>query len=129
MNWTFIGGHWILTLLCGPIIFILKNAVSNLSDHNIFGFIELYPIMLIMGFAFSIPTYLLFSLIFVVLKNQNIRTIYTKIFFILIVVIGIWITTALISGTLWSDIAISYSITAVITGIFLKSDSKLTHQT
>lgn len=128
MNWTFIGGHWILTLLFGPIIFILKNAVSNLSHHNIFGFIELYPVMLIMGFAFSIPTYLLFSLIFVLIEDKNIKTIYTKIYFILLVLIGIWTTTVLISGTLWFDIAISYSISAVIIGLFFKSDFKLPTQ-
>lgn len=128
MNWIYIGGHWILTLLLGPIIFIIKNALSNLSHHNIFGFLELYPVMLIMGFAFSIPTYILFSLIFVLIQDKNIKTIYVKIFFIMTVVIGIWITTALISGTLWFDIAISYSISTIIIGLFFKPDFKLSTQ-
>ncbi len=122
MNRTFIFGHWILTLLCGPIILTLKSYVPNSTTKNVLGFIEIYPLMVIIGLVFSIPTYLFFILFFELIKYKNIKPIYIKSFFISTVVIGIWVTTNILSGTLWSDIAISYSLVAITLGLFLKSN-------
>jgi hypothetical protein len=122
MKWDFIFGHWILTLLSGPAIFIIKSTIYDSSDHNIFGFIQWYPLMIILGLMFSIPTYVIICLIFVLTEDQNINIIYAKMFFILFVLIGIWTTTFIISGGLSFDIAVSYSIGAVIAGIFFKSN-------
>lgn len=122
MNRVFIFGHWILTLLCGPIILTLKSYLPNSDTKNVLGFLEVYPIMVIIGLIFSIPTYVLFFFVFELIKDKNIKTIYIKSFFIFIVVIGIWVTTNIISGTLWSDIAISYSLTAIALGLILKSN-------
>lgn len=122
MNRAFIFGHWILTLLCGPIILTLKSYLPNSNTKNVLGFLEVYPIMVIIGLIFSIPTYVLFFFVFELIKDKNIKTIYIKSFFIFIVVIGIWVTTNIISGTLWSDIAISYSLTAIALGLILKSN-------
>lgn len=122
MNRAFIFGHWILTLLCGPIILTLKSYLPNSDTKNVLGFLEVYPIMVIIGLIFSIPTYVLFFFVFELIKDKNIKTIYIKSFFIFIVVIGIWVTTNIISGTLWSDIAISYSLTAIALGSILKSN-------
>lgn len=122
MNRAFIFGHWILTLLCGPIILTLKSYLPNSNTKNVLGFLEVYPIMVIVGLIFSTPTYILFFFVFELIKEKNIKTIYIKLFFIFIVVIGIWITTNMISGTLWSDIPISYSLTAIALGLILKSN-------
>ncbi|KUJ63628.1 hypothetical protein AR687_00125 [Flavobacteriaceae bacterium CRH] len=122
MNRAFIFGHWILTLLCGPIILTLKSYLTNSNTKNVLGFLEVYPIMVIVGLIFSIPTYVLFFFVFELIKDKNIKTIYIKAFFIFIVVIGIWVTTNMISGTLWSDIAISYSLTSIALGLILKSN-------
>ncbi|WP_166638449.1 hypothetical protein [Flavobacterium sp. 245] len=40
------------------------------------------------------------------------------------VVIGIWTTTAIIGGTISDNIAISYTISAIIIGFFFKSKLK-----
>jgi len=122
MNRAFIFGHWILILLCGPIILTLKSYLPNSNIKNVLGFLEVYPIMVIIGLIFSIPTYVLFFFVFELIKDKNIKTIYIKSFFIFIVVTGIWVTTNIISGTLWSDIAISYSLTAIALGLILKSN-------
>ncbi|TDP01001.1 hypothetical protein EV145_105383 [Flavobacterium sp. 245] len=58
------------------------------------------------------------------IKEKSIKNIYTKIFFILTVVIGIWTTTAIIGGTISDNIAISYTISAIIIGFFFKSKLK-----
>ena len=124
MNRNYILGHWILTLLSGPFILILINQLSNSSFGNVLGFFQIYPLMVIIGFMFSIPTYLLLIFIFICIEEKSIKNIYTKIFFILTVVIGIWATTAIIGGTISDNIAISYTIGAIIIGFFFKSKLK-----
>lgn len=124
MNRTYILGHWILTLLSGPLILILKNQLSDSSFGSVLSFCEIYPLMIIMGLMFSIPTYLFLIFIFIFIEERSIKSIYKKIFFILTVVVGIWTTTAIIGGTLSDGIAISYTICAIIIGLFFKSKLK-----
>lgn len=125
MNYTYIIRHWILTLLSGPIIFILISQLSNPSYRNVLSFFEIYPIMIIMGFMFSTPTYLLLIFIFMFIEEKSIKNLYKKIFFILTVIIGIWTTTTILGGTLSDNIAISYTIGACIFGLILKSNFNL----
>lgn len=125
MNRDFILGHWILTLLCGPLIFAIIGLCSvEWNSDNLMNYMQLYPIMLFMGFAFSLPTYLIYSFVFRITKNKDIKMIYEKMILIIIVVCGIFITTAIIKGTLWFDIAISYSISSIIIGLFFKLNFK-----
>lgn len=124
MSRNYILGHWIITLLSGPIILILINQLFNSSFGSILGFFQIYPLMIIMGFMFSIPTYLLLIFIFMFIEEKSIKNSYIKIFFTLTVVIGIWITTAIIGGTISDNIAISYTIAAIIIGFFFKSQLK-----
>lgn len=71
-----------------------------------------------MGLAFSLPTYIFYSFVFNAIKNKSIKIMYEKMILMIIVVTGIFITTALINGTWWFDITISYSIASIITGLF-----------
>jgi hypothetical protein len=125
MNYTYIIRHWILTLLSGPIIFILISQLSNPSYRNVLSFFEIYPIMIIMGFMFSTPTYLLLIFIFMFIEEKSIKNLYKKIFFMLTVIIGIWTTTTILGGTLSDNIAISYTIGTCIFGLILKSNFNL----
>lgn len=119
MNWTFTGRHWAFTLLFGPFIFALINGFNtNWSSNNYFDFFQLYPLTILIGLLFSLPTYVFYIVLFTFFKNQKIKTINEKAALIIIVIIGIFITTALINGTVWLDLAISYSISSIITGLF-----------
>lgn len=119
MKWEFVICHWVLTLLCGPIFFSIVKPLNDSNGVSFFSLLEIYLIMLFMGLIFSLPTYIFYSFVFDVIKNKSIKIIYGKIILIIIVVTGIFITTALIDGTWWFDIAISYSIACIITGLFL----------
>lgn len=120
MSRVFIARHWTFTLLCGPIIFAIINSFyANWSSTNLFDFFQLYPFMILMGLLFSLPTYIFYSIIFAVFKNKKIQPFYAKIILIIIVVIGVFITTALINGIVWFELALSYSISSVIVGLFL----------
>lgn len=119
MSRIFIARHWIFTLICGPIIFAIINGLNaNWSSRNFFDFLQLYPLMMLMGLLFSMPTYILYSIMFVVFKNKEIQIIYAKIILIIIVIIGVFITTALINGTVWFDLALSYSISSIFVGLY-----------
>jgi hypothetical protein len=111
--------HWLFTLLCGPIIFAIINGFNyNWSSKNLFDFFQLYPFTILVGLILSMPTYIFYILISFIFKNKNIKMIYERIVLVIIVIIGVFITTALINGIIWFDLAISYSISSIISGIF-----------
>jgi biotin transporter BioY len=74
--------------------------------------------MVIIGLLFSLPTYLFYIFITTVLKNKNIKIAYEKTILIIFVISGVFITTALINGTVWFDLAISYSLSTIIATLF-----------
>lgn len=119
MNSIFLLRHWIFTLLLGTIIFSIINGYSaNWSSRNFSDFFQLYPFMVIIGLLFSLPTYLLYIFITTVLKNKNIKIVHEKTILIIFVISGVFITTALINGTVWFDLAISYSLSSIIATFF-----------
>jgi Sec-independent protein secretion pathway component TatC len=116
MSQIFIARHWVFTLLCGPIFFAIVNGFNaNWRSNDFFDFFQLYPFMILMGLLFSLPTYII---LFTVFRNIKLQTIYAKTILIITVVIGIFITTALINGTVWLDLALFYSISSIIVGLF-----------
>ncbi|SHM22596.1 hypothetical protein [Flavobacterium chilense] len=119
MNAIFLLRHWIFTLLLGTIIFSIINGYSaNWSSRNFSDFFQLYPFMVIIGLLLSLPTYLLYIFITTVLKNKNIKIVHEKTILIIFVISGVFITTALINGTVWFDLAISYSLSTIIATFF-----------
>jgi len=111
--------HWFFTIVCGPIIFAIINGVNyNWSSKNLFDFFQLYPFTILMGLILSMPTYIFYILISFIFRNKNIKMIYERMILITIVIIGIFITTALINGIVWIDLAISYTISSIMAGIF-----------
>lgn len=118
--------HYFLTILFGPLIFIIKSCIYDFSLLNLFDIAQLYFITLFMGLIFSIPTYIIYNFAFFIIKNKDINNFYSKFILTLIIVFGIWLTTAIISGTIWYEIAISYSIPPIIMVLFFKSDFKET---
>ena len=119
MNSIFLLRHWIFTLLLGTIIFsIINGYIANWSSRNFSDFFQLYPFMVIIGLLLSLPTYLLYIFTTTVLKNKNIKIVHEKTILIIFVISGVFITTALINGTVWFDLAISYSLSTIIATFF-----------
>jgi hypothetical protein len=119
MNQIFVLRHWTFTLLSGPLIFAIINGfTSNWNGNNLYGFFQVYPFMVFLGLLSSLPTYIFYFFILFIFKNKNVKMIYKRLILVTIVIIGVFITTALINGIVWLDIAISYSIASIIVGIF-----------
>lgn len=125
----FLFKHWIFTLLLGPIISQLLMYSTVLHANKIVGLLEVFPIAFIFSLVFSIPTYIVYAFIYYYLFKKNLPILFTKCILILIAVSGIFITAALMKGYMWFDIAISYSISSIITGLFFRLNFKNEEET
>lgn len=124
INWQYLFKHWIFTLLLGPVISQVIVYFYILDPHQIIGLLEIYPITFLLSLVFSIPTYLFCSFIYAFLAKRDINYNLSKAILILIPIIGIFTTAAIIKGTAWLDIALSYSISSFITGLIFKLNFK-----
>jgi hypothetical protein len=124
MNWSYLFKHWFGTLLIGPII---VDIIIYLNYTKIGGLLEVYPIALIFSLFFSAPTYIVYGFIYHFLCYKNIKEFYSKIILITVAVLGVYITTIIIKGNMMEDIAISYSISSIITGLIFKLNFKNDH--
>lgn len=120
MNWNYLFKHWLFTLLLGPVVSQIIMYVNEVNPYKIVDLLSVYPLSLIFGLFFSIPTYILYGFLYYFLAKYNINLKFSKALLILLAVSGIIITTELIKGSMVLDIAISYSISSVITGLLLK---------
>jgi hypothetical protein len=120
MNWSYLFKHWFFTLLIGPIVSQIMMSVFEVNSHRIIGLLEIYPITLIFGLFFSTPTYILYALLYIYLSNNKVNIKFSKIILISFAVICVFVTTSLVKGSMMQDIAISYSIASIISGLFFK---------
>ncbi|MBE8727663.1 hypothetical protein [Flavobacterium hungaricum] len=125
MNWIYLVRLWILMLISGPIVFMIEMAIAtqNPSGSNLFTNIKFYFLALVIGGLFSIPTFLFAISLFVFLENHNLKSNYIKVILTSTFVIGIFLTLKIIGGTIAMNIAVSYSIPAIIIGSFFKLKS------
>jgi Sec-independent protein secretion pathway component TatC len=120
MRRTFVVGHWALTLLLAPFTSQALQYILLPNPHRIAGLLEVYPIALIFSIAFSLPTFLVYLTCFHFLSKQNVNWRISKLILIAVSVIGICITMSIIQGSMSQDMAIAYSLTALIAGLLLK---------
>lgn len=126
MNWSYLFKHWFGTLLIGPII---VDIIIYLNYAKIGGLLEVYPIALLFSLIFSAPTYIIYGIIYYFLCQKNVKRLYSKIILIVLAVSGVYITTIIIKVNMMEDIAISYSISSIITGLFFKLNFNNDHNT
>lgn len=117
MNWSYLYKHWFSTIFLSPIVFDVYNLVTEKSNR-IVGLVEVYPITLIFGFLFSIPTYLLYSVVYYFFGNKNVNNSFSKLILITLAVIGIFISFYLTFNNRETEISIAYAITSITTGLF-----------
>ena len=123
-NWIFLFKHWIFTLLLGPIISLLLMYITELHPNKIVSLAEVFPIAFLFSLFFSIPTYIIYAIVYYYFSNKELPILFTKSILIFIAVSGIFITSSLMKGFMWFDIALSYSISSILTGLFFKLNFK-----
>lgn len=123
-DWIFLFKHWIFTLLLGPVISQLIMYIIVLHPNKIVGLLEVFPLAFIFSLLFSIPTYIIYASAYNYFSKKDLPILLSKFILISIVVSSIFITSYLIKGYMWLDIAISYSISSIISGLFFKLNFK-----
>ena len=120
MNWSYIFKHWVCTLLLGTTILILVSgfAFSTISETG--DSLTWFIIYLLSSTIYSVPTLIVYLLVFFILMRSNIDSMWIKIILIAVTVAGIILTTLLIDSGMLENLTIYYSLSAVIAGVFLK---------
>lgn len=124
IDWSYFFKHWIFNLLIGPVISQIIAFIPVLGFNLSFGLLEFYPIVFIASFIFSIPTYIVYAFVYYYFSSNDLPNFFLKTILILITIIGVLITTAFIGGTLSHFIAISYSISSIISGLLFNLNFK-----
>jgi hypothetical protein len=123
-DWSYLFKHWIFTLLLGPVISQIIAFIPIFYPSQAVGLLAMFPILFIASLIFSIPTYIVYAFVYYYFSNKDLPILISKAILISISVICIFITTALIDGTLWIFIASSYSISSVISGLIFNLNFK-----
>lgn len=128
MNFSYLLKHWFATLTLAPITSEIINLLFIQNSNKIMGLLEVYPITVIFGFIFSIPTYSIYYLAYYFLgeKNVNIKT--SKLILITLSVIGIIVSFSITFNNREPEITIAYIFTSIITGLFFKLNFKETNK-
>jgi len=120
LNWNFVIGHWVFTLLFAPFIAQAIEYIFGKKPHQIADLLELYPITLLFSIFFSLPTVIIYLIIFLLLSRLKVKSILAKSVLIAISVIGIYITQMQVGGSMTWEIITSFSVSSIIIGLFLK---------
>src|SRR4051812_43293946 len=120
MRRTYKYTHWALTLLIAPFTLQLIEYFFGKEPHEVVGLTEVYPIALLFSIAFSFPTFLIYLICFSFLSKQDINFWVSKLILITVSVVGIFITQAIIKGSMSKDIIIAYSVSTIIIGLVLR---------
>ena len=117
IEWSYLFKHWIFSLLLGSVISQIIAFISVFYHSQAIGLLEFFPIVFIISLIFSIPTYIVYAFVYNYLSTKDLPILYSKTILNSIPIIGVFITTAFIGGTLSYFIAVSYSISTIIIGV------------
>ena len=120
MNFSYLLKHWFATLTLAPIISEVINLLFIPNSNKILGLLEVYPITIIFGFIFSIPTYIIYYLAYYLLARKNVNIKTSKLILITLAVIGIIVSFSITFNNREPEITIAYVFTSIITGLFFK---------
>lgn len=93
-EWNFFFKHWGYTLLLSPLLFGFAVFIIEKGDiAGAFSYIsEVFPILVLVGFIYSVPTYMVAAVVFYFLRQKNIQASRAKLIFVGLIVLGILIS-------------------------------------
>lgn len=118
LKWSYIFKHWIGTLLLGNILVSIFPVFNRLNSVDIGLTILVSILWLCCSAIYSIPTLVCCILAFSWFEDNTLKVNWIKMTLILVILAGITMTVALTVGSM--EVAIYYSIAAIVTGILFK---------
>lgn len=91
MNWLYLIKHWFSTLLIAPILSDVINYYYT-DIETLFNLTTVYPITVIFGLFFSLPTYFIIGLTYYALNKKGVNSNNIKLFILIVCSIGIIIS-------------------------------------
>lgn len=120
MRWSYIFKHWGSTLLLGTTILMLVSGFGFSSSSEIRDSLTWSIFYLIASTIYSVPTLIVYVLVFFILIKRNIDSKWIKLILIFVTVAGITLTTLLIDFSSLKNLTIYYSLSSLVTGILFK---------
>ena len=114
---------WLITIVCGPIIFIILESFRK-GRNQVIGLLELIPILIIFSVIFSIPSLIAALLLKKVFSNFDMPIWVWKSSVALSTIIGIVLTLTFIGGPLIPTLTLAYCISLFSSAIVLEIISK-----
>jgi hypothetical protein len=124
MNKSFPFIHWLLTIIITPFIGKLFGHLFNSPSASFIGILEVYHITVIGSLILSLPTFLVYLLLFYRLRQMKMSEISKQIILLLVVVFGIVITLEIAGGKLKYPLILVYSSTTLVIGLYLLLKNK-----
>lgn len=119
MNWSYLIKHWFSTLLVAPILSdVLTYYFTDIE--TLFNLTSVYPITVIFGLFFSLPTYIILGITYYILDKKGIKPIYIKPILLSLCTIGIILSFNIIFNNREENTVLAYSLTSIFFGIIYK---------
>jgi len=122
---TYLIKLYVATLLTGPIIFGLYEAVKN-GVGQLLSTLAFFPVIYIFAVLFSIPTLLLGLASIHLMDKSGLSTSAIKFCIVLVAILGMVLTLYLIGGSLMLPLGFSYGLAIVLSvlGFYVYDSSK-----
>lgn len=127
MNWLYLIKHWFSTLLIAPILSDVINYYYT-DIETLFNLTTVYPITVIFGLFFSLPTYFIIGLTYYALNKKGVNSNNIKLFILIVCSIGIIISFYIIFNDREKNIALAYLVTSIFFGLFYKIENNETNK-
>jgi len=118
LRWSYIFKHWAGTVILGTMLVVISPEFNPLNSSSIGQKILFSIVPLFYSAIYSIPTLICNLLAFYWFKDNTLNVNWIKMTLILVTMAGITTTVALTIESL--EVALYYSIAAIVTGILFK---------
>lgn len=127
MNWLYLIKHWFSTLLIAPILSDVINYYY-IDIETLFNLTSVYPITVIFGLFFSLPTYTILGITYYILDKKSVKPLYIKPILLSFCTIGIIISFYIIFNNREENTVLAYSLTSIFFGFFYKIENNDTNK-
>ena len=119
MNWSYLFKHWFSTILVAPILSDIINYYYT-DIQTLLTLTYVYPITVIFGLFFSLPTYIILGITYYILDKKGIKPLYIKPILLSLCTIGIILSFNIIFNNREENTVLAYSLTSIFFGIIYK---------
>ena len=108
--------HWVITMLTAPLLLVVLMTVGS-EGKGIAQNVPLYPLAVMFGAVLSIPTLLLYLVLFRWLRELPVSELFLKALFDILLIACVGVTLAWLGGSMVPSLLLCYSLAIVMCSI------------